>query len=468
MTIELFNSLGRRREPLRPIEPGHVRVYTCGPTVHDVAHIGNFRTFLFEDLLRRTLKLHGYRVTQVMNLTDVDDKTIRKSRDRGEPLRAYTARYKRAFFADLDALRVERAEHYPAATEHIGDMVSMIEALRERGHTYEAGGSLYFALSSFPEYGRLSGARLDAAPRRSRIDQDEYAKEDARDFALWKAWSPADGDVYWDTRLGRGRPGWHIECSAMSQALLGDHFDIHTGGVDNCFPHHENEIAQSQAATGAPFVNVWLHSEHLLVNGQKMSKSLGNYTTLRDLIARGWSPVAVRYALLSAHYRTQMNLTDALLHASVQSVERIRELHRRLTADPIEPDAEAPELVREARERFRGALFSDLNLPEALGHLFVLVREVNARLDEGLLTAGEQAALRAWLEEDVDAVLDVLRVEGVEDDRGEQVARLVAARERAREAREWAKADALRAEILSLGYALKDTPEGPVWNLRLG
>ncbi len=468
-TVTFFNSLSRSLEPFKPIEPGHVRMYTCGPTVHDFAHIGNFRTFIFEDLLRRTLKFHGYQVTHVMNLTDVDDKTIRKSRQAGLPLRQYTARFKEAFFEDVDALRIERAEHYPAATDHIDDMVKLIEALQSKDHTYRSHGSTYFSVASYPEYGRLSGVDIqeDTDAQHSRVDHDEYEKDNARDFALWKAWSPEDGDAFWETPLGKGRPGWHIECSAMSRALLGDHFDIHTGGIDNLFPHHDNEIAQSCAATGADFVNHWLHSEHLLVEGKKMSKSLGNFLTLRDLMARGHSPVVVRYALLSAHYRTQMNLTEELLQASAQAVERLREFERRLRAhllaDHPNPLPAEEDGLEEAKTQFKQALFADLNLPEALGHLFRLVRHVNGLLTRGTLPPQRTQAVLDWLKE-VDTVLAVLEPEAKASDPNEdKVKALVLKREEARQGRDWAQADTLRAQIEALGYIVKDTPQGPSW-----
>ncbi|RMF88331.1 MAG: cysteine--tRNA ligase, partial [Nitrospinota bacterium] len=309
--LKFYNSLTRRKEEFHPIEPGRVRMYTCGPTVYDYAHIGNFRAYIFEDILRRYLKYKGYQVTQVMNITDVDDKTIRESRRRGMSLKEFTSFYVQAFFEDLETLNIERAEYYPAATEHIDQMVALIKRLIENGHTYEVDGSIYFRISTFPAYGRLAG--LDAVQLQGgasgRVDADEYGKEDVRDFVLWKAWREEDGDVFWETELGKGRPGWHIECSAMSMHYLGEHFDIHTGGIDNLFPHHENEIAQSEAATKKPFVNYWLHCQHLLVNNAKMSKSLGNFYTLRDLLERGYKPKAIRYALLSTHYRQQHNFT---------------------------------------------------------------------------------------------------------------------------------------------------------------
>ncbi len=283
MALKFYNTLTKRLEEFYTINPGEVRMYTCGPTVYDYAHIGNFRTYIFEDLLRRYLKYKGFRVVQVMNITDVDDKTIRRSREEGVSLEDYTSRYTEAFFEDIDTLRIEHAEFYPRATEHIDDMVALIQKLIKNGYAYQLQGSWYYDVSKFKEYGKLSGVKLDELKPGARVSADEYTKDEVHDFALWKAYTPDDGDVFWETALGRGRPGWHIECSAMSTRYLGNHFDIHTGGVDNIFPHHENEIAQSEAATGEKFVNFWLHSAYLIVEGEKMSKSKGNFYTLRDL-----------------------------------------------------------------------------------------------------------------------------------------------------------------------------------------
>lgn len=464
MALRFHNSLTRRKEDFVPIVEGEVRLYTCGPTVYNYAHVGNFRTFLFEDQLRRALRFRGFRVIQAMNFTDVDDKTIRDSQAAGESLAAFTDRYKKAFLEDLDALRIERAEFYPSATEHVGEMVGLIQALVEKGHTYEDGGSIYFRLSSFPEYGRLANLNPEQMRGSGRVDNDEYEKDDARDFALWKAWTPEDGPVFWDTPLGRGRPGWHIECSAMSMKYLGEHFDIHTGGVDNRFPHHENEIAQSCCATGAAFVNVWMHSEFLLVENKKMSKSLGNFYTLRDLLGKGIDPVAIRYALQSVHYRAQLNLSFEGLEAAAQAVRRLRDLHRRLadSAPGAGDDGASVAAAATCEREFTACLDDDLNVAGALGHLFVFVREANALLDSGRPDAGALAALRGWLEK-ADTVLDVLREErdaGVED----RVRSLVEARAAAKAAKDWAEADRLRDEIAALGWTVKDTPQGPVWH----
>ncbi|HHE46340.1 MAG TPA: cysteine--tRNA ligase, partial [Bacteroidetes bacterium] len=336
MSLSIYDTRQRRKVQFEPLQPGRVGMYTCGPTVYSDATIGNFRAYMFEDLLRRTLKFLGYQVTQVMNITDVDDKTIRESRRRKIPLKDYTTPIVEDFFKDLDLLNIERAEHYPAATEHIPEMIEMIELLIANGNAYKAGKSVYFRISSFPDYGRLSGMNLEKLAKGVRIDSDEYDRDDFRDFALWKGWTEDDGDVFWDSPFGRGRPGWHIECSAMSRRYLGDEFDIHTGGVDNIFPHHENEIAQSVAATGKSFSRHWMHCAHLMVEGEKMSKSLGNVYILKDLLDKGYSPRAMRYVLLSTHYRQILNFTHDALTAANRSLERLDTLYQ--TADMASGD----------------------------------------------------------------------------------------------------------------------------------
>jgi cysteinyl-tRNA synthetase len=468
MALRFHNSLTRQRETFQPLVPGKVGMYTCGPTVYNYAHIGNFRTFVFEDLLRRSLRFLGYQVTQVMNFTDVDDKTIRGSQATGESLDAFTARYKQAFFEDLDTLRVERAEVYPEATTHIEEMVALIEQLRERGHTYEDNGSIYFRIASFPGYGRLANLNPDQMRTSGRVDNDEYEKEDVRDFALWKAWTPEDGPVFWETRLGKGRPGWHIECSAMSMKYLGEHFDLHTGGVDNRFPHHENEIAQSCCATGQSFVSTWLHSEFLLVEGKKMSKSLGNFYTLRDLLDKGLDPVAIRYTLLSVHYRAQLNFSFDGIEASAQAVRRLRDLYRRLEQAHLHQGpgsgGRAEVATELCRADFTAALEDDLNLAGALGRLFLWVREANSLLDEAVLSVAEAQTMELWLKE-VDSVLDVLK-EDCDENAEACVARLVEERVKAKAAKDFAAADRLRAEIEALGWVVKDTAAGPVFHRR--
>ena len=468
MALAFYDTLQRERVPFEPLEAGHVRMYTCGPTVHDYAHIGNLRTFLFEDLLRRVLEARGYAVTQVMNLTDVDDKIIAKANAAGETIAAFTARYTEAFFEDLETLRIERAEHYPTATGHIDAMVDLIERLEAAGHTYRTDdGSIWFRISTFPGYGKLSRVDLSGMRDGARVESDEYDKEDPKDFALWKAARP--GEEAWETALGRGRPGWHIECSAMSMAYLGETFDLHTGGVDNIFPHHENEIAQSEAATGRPLARAWLHAEHLIVDGQKMSKSLGNFYTLRDVLERGWAPRAVRYLLLSVHYRQQLNFTFAGLEQAAASIERLSDFVRRLEELPAgdEPSPELAERSRLAREAFGAALDDDLNTSRALGVIFEWVRDVNRAVDEGRATAADRPALIGVLEA-FDAIYDVLESDSGDRELDAEIEALIEERERARRERDWARADELRGRLAERGIVVEDTPRGPRWKRAAG
>ena len=434
-------------------------MYTCGPTVYNSPHIGNYRAYVFEDLLRRYLKYRGYEVKQVMNLTDVDDKTIRDSRRAEMALQDFTAIHKRAFFDDLRTLNIESAEAYPAATDHIPDMVAMIQRLRDRGHTYDVEGSIYFRLDSFPGYGRLANLDAEALQEGAsgRMDQDEYAKDNVRDFALWKAWSAEDGDVYWDTELGKGRPGWHIECSAMSMKYLGSHFDIHTGGEDNIFPHHENEIAQSEAATGETFVNYWLHCRHLLVDNAKMSKSMGNFYTLRDLLEQGFKPKGIRYALLATHYRQPMNFTLDNLRGAETGVQRLIDFMDNLrSADGNGADAGA--VLQQTQEGFEQSLDNDLNISGALGAIFQMVRDVNRLRADGRLNSADASATQDLMHR-FDGVLGVLDLDEGEDDA--EVEGLLTQRQEARKDRDFDRADALRDAIGERGYVIEDTPHGP-------
>jgi cysteinyl-tRNA synthetase len=447
----------RQKEDFHPIEPGKVNMYTCGPTVYNYPHIGNYRAYMFEDLLRRYLKYRNYQVTQVMNLTDVEDKIIRDSQQTGLTLDAFTQQYKTAFFADLKTLNIEAAEVYPEATTHIPEMVQMIQILIDRGYAYEVSGSVYYRIDRFPNYGKLAHFDLGELQRGAsgRIDIDEYDKDDVHDFALWKAWSPDDGSIYWDTALGRGRPGWHIECSAMSMKYLGSHFDIHTGGEDNIFPHHENEIAQSEAATGQQFVNYWLHCRHLLVDNQKMSKSLGNFYTLRDLLEQGYKPKGLRYALLSTHYRQPMNFTLDGLSGAENAVQRLMDFMNALQA--AEGDGEdVSALLQQTQTRFEEALDDDLNIAGALGAIFEMVREVNRAIAERQLSpaAAEQVTT---LMRRFDTVLGILADDDAIDARAEA---LLFKRQEARQQRNFARADAIRDELQQMGYAVEDSPQG--------
>ena len=464
MGLKFYNTLTRKLEPFEPIEPGHARVYTCGPTIYDFPHIGNYRTFLFEDVLRRTLQLFGYRVTQVMNLTDVDDRTINRSNEAGIPLREYTERFAKAFFEDLRTLRIRPAEHYPRATDYIPQMVALVKRLEKSGHTYRSEGSVYYRIGSFPSYGKLSGVRPEANLAGARVDADDYEKEDARDFVLWKAAKP--GEPSWQTEIGTGRPGWHLECSAMSMSLLGESFDIHCGGVDNIFPHHENEIAQSEGATGVPFARYWLHAEHLVVGTEKMAKRLGNFHTLRELLDQGHDPMVVRYLLISVPYRQKLSFTFDSLHAAAQATDRIANTLRRLEHSP---DAEADgdldiDVITEFVAEFRASLADDLNTARALGALHTLLRRVNTALDGAGISRRNRQALDEALDT-ADSVLDVFPTqqpsEGREDD---DIRRLVEQRDAARAKRDFAEADAIRDRLLEMGVVLEDTPHGTVWH----
>jgi cysteinyl-tRNA synthetase len=461
--MKIYNTLTRRIETLEPQEPGHVRMYTCGPTVHDFAHIGNFRAYVWEDLLRRTLEMLGFRVTQVMNITDVEDKIIRKMIDSGKSLDEVTAPYIEAFFADLDTLNIERAEQYPRATEHIPEMIEIANKLQEKGLTYESQGSLYYRIEAFKTYGRLS--HLDRREIRvgARVDSDEYEKEDARDFVLWKASRP--GEPAWDSPFGRGRPGWHLECSAMSMKYLGETFDLHTGGVDNIFPHHENEIAQSEGATGKPFVRYWMHTAHLIIEGEKMSKSLGNFFTLRDLLDRGHSPRSIRFLLLSSHYRNPLNFTMNGLGQTAAEIERLDDLQARIDREPAGPgnDADFDRGLAEAEGAFRDALADDLNISKALGAVFQLVRRANTALDRDELPEGSRVALRAALET-IDSVLGVLDRPAEMVDA--EIQALIDRRTAARDARDFAEADRIRDDLAARGIVLEDTPQGVRWKRR--
>jgi len=459
--MRFYNTLTRKKEEFAPLDPPAVRMYTCGPTVYNRVHIGNLRTFLFEDLLRRWLKFRGYEPFQVMNLTDVDDKTIRGANEQGVTLDEFTAPYIEFFFEDLDALNIERAEVYPRATEHIDAMVKLIQTLVEKGYTYESEGSIYFAIKRFPGYGKLSGIKLDEVLPGARVDVDEYEKEDARDFVLWKAAKP--GEPSWDTPLGKGRPGWHIECSAMAMQYLGPTLDIHTGGVDNIFPHHENEIAQSEAATGKPFVRFWLHSEHLLVDGEKMSKSKGNFYTLKDLLDRGLDPLDIRFAMLQTHYRSQYNFTLEGVNQAHTGRRRLLDFKQRLQEVDREGPAtpEVTDYLEATRRKFIETGDDDLNIPGALGVLFAALPRLNSWLDSDSLTTGDAEAIKSLLA-DFDRVLGILK-EAEPELLDAEIERLLEERQAARKARDFARADAIRDQLKAQGIILEDTPKGTRW-----
>jgi len=436
-------------------------MYNCGPTVYQDATIGNFRAYMFEDLLRRTLKFLGFRVIQVMNLTDVDDKTIHEANRKKIPLKEVTTPIIDRFFEDIDILNIERAEYYPVATEHIQDMIELIEMLLSNGHAYRSDDSVYFSISTFPEYGRLSGMKLEKLVKGVRIDADEYEKDDFRDFALWKGWTEEDGDVYWDSPFGRGRPGWHIECSAMSRKYLGEEFDIHTGGVDNIFPHHENEIAQSVCATNGAFARYWMHCAHLKVEGEKMSKSLGNVYLLKDLLAKGYSPRVIRFVLLITHYRQPLNFTHDAVVAASRSLQRLDTLYQAasIAAGHGAVRSKLNEALQTAREEFTSALEDDLGISEAMAALFKLVRATHQVSRDAPLNKAEGVAIKV-LWSDVDRVLGFLIPEKV--DISEDIAQAVRNRIGFRRSHKFGEADRIRRELMDSGYQLEDTPEGTV------
>jgi cysteinyl-tRNA synthetase len=465
MTIRLLDTLTTETRPLEPLVAGRVGVYSCGPTVYGPAHIGNFRSFLFADVLVRHLRRRGLAVTWVMNITDIDDKIIKGAKAAGQTIGELTDHWLDVFRVDAERLRMTRPDVQPRATEHMPEIVALIETLLERGHAYRTeDGSIFFRIASWPTYGRL--ARLDPDQMRTgeRVESDEYAKDDVRDFAVWKG--PKDGEPSWDTAIGPGRPGWHIECSAMSMKHLGPSFDIHTGGIDLIFPHHEDEIAQSEAATGRPFVRTWLHCAHLQTSGAKMAKSTGNIARVGELLDAGVSPRALRYALISVHYRAPLNYSDESLAAAAAALERLDALVAALGAyrEDRPADAELPGVLDAADAAFGEALDDDLNVSAALAVVFDLVRELNRRIDARSLSTGDAdralAALRSF-----DEVLAVLPA--AEDELDDETRGLLEARSAARAARDWAASDRLRDELAGRGIAVEDTRDGQRWRRQL-
>ena len=462
--LKLYNTLSNQVEEFKPLEANQASMYVCGPTVHDFAHIGNFRTFLFADLLRRYLKFKGYKVHHVMNITDVDDKIIRKSVEKGQSLRDYTEVYTNYFFEDLYALGAEAPEQILRATDHIQEMVDIIKRLDANGHTYESEGSTYFRINTFDGYGKLSKVKFEGnvVGASERVDSDEYeAKENARDFVLWKAAKP--GEPFWDTELGQGRPGWHIECSAMSMKSLGETFDIHAGGIDLVFPHHENEIAQSEGATGKPFVNYWVHAEFLMVEGQKMSKSLGNFFTFRDLVEKGYTPRAIRYLLLSAPHHKQLNFTLEGLRGAESTVARLNDFKQRLTE--VQPEeGSTPAIARMAElslKRFEDAMDEDLNAAEALAAVHDFVRETNSSMAAGAIKSEDKATLLAAIDR-FDSVFNIFG-EAKKEMLDSEVQALIDERQAARKAKNFARSDEIRDQLTGMGIILEDTKDGVRW-----
>jgi cysteinyl-tRNA synthetase len=471
MAIRLFNTYSRKLEEFAPRDPAGCKIdmYTCGPTVYSRAHVGNFRAYIFEDLLQRHLEARGFKVHRVMNITDVDDKTIRGAREAGVPLVKFTAQFKRAFFEDMQTLRIKPADEFPAATDqrYIDRMISMIETLISRGLAYQAEDkSVYFRINKFPDYGKLAHFDLTQLRSTGRVKHDEYDKEHIGDFALWKAWDETDGDIGWESPWGRGRPGWHIECSAMATALLGDQIDIHCGGVDNIFPHHEAEIAQSEGVTGKKFVRYWLHCAHLLVDGQKMSKSLGNFYTIPDVLAKEYTGREIRYTLMRVHYRTQLNFTWGGMTEARGSLGRIDDWLQRLR----ECSASVPLAKTDGREAgslpctFEDALDDDLNISEALGFLFETIRDTNRAMDRNELDASSANAWLNWWKR----VNAVLRLEMETIELPAEVAKLADERAQARLAKDFRKSDELRDQLNALGWEARDTRDGQKITRRAG
>jgi cysteinyl-tRNA synthetase len=458
--LKIFNTLSNTKEEFRTLEPGVVRLYTCGPTVYDYAHIGNFRTFSFQDLLRRYLRYRNFRVIHVMNITDVDDRIIQNAREQRMTIQEYTAKYTEAFLRDSKTLHIELPELMPKATDHIPEMVGLIKRLEALGYTYRREGSIYFSISRFPEYGKLSKTDFKGMQSGARVDTDKYDKENARDFVLWKA--RKEGEDFWETEIGPGRPGWHIECSAMSMKYLGESFDVHCGGIDLVFPHHENEIAQSECATGKLFARYWIHPEFLIVDGEKMSKSLGNQFTLGDIISQGHSAEAIRYLLLSVHYRKQLNFTTDGLRQAQASIQRMEDFALRMkesAKDESASDHFAAE-VESSRRDFIEAMDDDLNTSAALAVLYEFIRAAYTRQDQGGLTGGD-ARLAAEFLKEIDGLFSVLpaRAELLDD----EIMKKITDRSDARKRRDFAEADRIREWLLSRDIVLEDTRVGTRW-----
>ncbi|MEM2121295.1 MAG: cysteine--tRNA ligase [Candidatus Woesearchaeota archaeon] len=491
--IKFYNTLTRKIEVFRPLKDKEVGFYSCGPTVYNFAHIGNFRSFVFYDLLKRYLKYRGFKVKHVMNITDVDDKTIRDSKKEGISLKEFTERYTKYFLEDLQTMNIQMPDVMPKATEHIREMIDLIKKLIEKGYAYKAeDNSIYFSISKFKDYGKLSHIKLENLKAGVRINTDEYTKENVQDFALWKAYSEEDGDVFWETELGKGRPGWHIECSAMSMKYLGETFDIHTGGVDLIFPHHENEIAQSEGATGKEFVRYWIHSEFLLVDGKKMSKSLGNFYTLRDVLNMGYKPMAIRYLLLSAHYKQQLNFTFEALKSAENTVEKLYDFMRNLLEiiskkQKGKLSQEVKQLIKKTKKEFEKYMDNDLKISEALSSVFEFMTNINKLISENKLNSKDAKKVYEFMlkldevlglrlsevkkpelikeeeestVEEVNELLEKIKNKGFDE---EIVRKLVKIRNYFRNKKNFEISDLIRKELLELKIILSDSKEGTKW-----
>ena len=468
MPLRFFNTYSRQLEDFEPRDPARrkIDIYTCGPTVYSRAHVGNFRAYIFEDLLQRHLELRAYKVHRVMNITDVDDKTIHGAREAKIPLRKFTEQFKQAFFEDIETLRIKRADEFPAATDqrYIDRMIEMITTLISRGLAYQADDkSVYFRINKFPDYGKLAHFDLTQLQSTGRVKHDEYDKEHIGDFALWKARDEEDGDVGWESPWGRGRPGWHIECSAMATALLGEEIDIHCGGVDNIFPHHEAEIAQTEGVTGKKFVRYWLHCAHLLVDGQKMSKSLGNFYTLPDVLEKGYTGREIRYALMRVHYRAPLNFTWEGMEEARQALTRIDEWLARLR-ETAAAKVDNSKIEMPLGQQFEEALDDDLNISAALGFLFESIRETNRAMDQGELDSTSANSWLKWWQR----INNVLNLETEIAELPVEIARLAEARAQARLAKDFRKSDELRDKLKALGWEARDTKDGQKITRRTG
>ncbi len=463
MVLKFTNSMGNKLEEFKPIKAGHVGLYTCGPTIYNYAHIGNMRAYAWEDLLKRYLIFKGFKVKHVMNFTDVEDKIIKHSKEKHVSIYEYTAPFKKAFLEDLKSLNILPADVYPEATAYVPEMVELIRRLIDKGFAYKGeDGCVYFSIKKFKNYGKLAGLDPKKLKSGARVKQDEYEKEGVGDFALWKAWDDSDGAAFWETDLGRGRPGWHIECSAMSAKNLGDTFDIHCGGIDNKFPHHENEIAQSEAASGKKFVNYWLHCAHLMVNGMKMSKSLGNFYTLRDVLKMGLDPKAVRYVLLYSQYRQPLNFTIDSVNDAKKTLQNVKNFVERLRAVNAGVKGSSIKLfIDKARSGFVEAMDDDLNVPEAMKHVFDFVKNINKLLDAG--EVGKECANEAigFLKE-VDSVLGVFDFTEAFFELSSEQKALVEERIAAKKAKDWARADEIRNTLRKQGVELVDNKDGTI------
>jgi len=458
--FKIYNTATKKKEEFVPVKRGQVGMYSCGPTVYDVSHIGNLSSFIFADVIRRWLEFLDYKVISVLNVTDVEDKIIRNCDKTMSGLKTYTSKYEKLLLEDLDRLMIEPMEFYPRATEHIKEMVQLIKTLMEKGHAYEKDGSVYFRINSFPDYGKFAGLDLENLKIGASVDTDDYDKEDARDFVLWKGWKPdEDGEVYWDTEIGRGRPGWHIECSAMCMKYLGETVDIHTGGVDLIFPHHQNEIAQSEAATDKQFVKYWMHREFLNISGDKMSKSAGTGASLSEIAPTSLDIAAFRYLIVSAHYRSPLHFSAKSMDAAKNAVSNLRNMYSRLNGIKTPGEDMVKDIVASARDKFVKSMNDDLNTPNAIAAVFELMNEIEKSMQDNTLTRASAQSVVSFIRE-VDKIFAVIVNESIERELTDEEADLISQREQARKDKDWKLADDLRDKLIEKGVVVEDTAKG--------